>query len=222
MKLEFRGILFGKSGIRRMTPKEDDTQAPKHWTTMHQLYSLLGEYLITRDPESFDTVYVPDESSAGFEMKPPHYATRVLFHNMVNIKKSDYSSEEVHGWWNSSTLEGPVKYYKNTKNWWKDKYGDINKADFVQVLMADIDEKNSQVVMVFKPGQLLNDTRMFINFGELTRIKGYVPSNCSYVLGKKLTYLYRDTSGDIMLDYSDDIKDIKTDNLWLITSDQKV
>jgi hypothetical protein len=54
----------------------------------------------------------------------------------------------------------------------------------VQVLMADVDKYSSKVVMVFSPGQKLNDTRMFLNFGELARIKEYAPNNCTYKVGK--------------------------------------
>lgn len=34
------------------------------------------------------------------------------------------------------------------------------------------------------PGQKLNDTRMFLNFGELARIKGFAPNNCTFKVGK--------------------------------------
>lgn len=37
--------------------------------------------------------------------------------------------------------------------------------------MVDIDKYNSKVVLVNEPGQVLNDTRMFQNFGNLAKIK---------------------------------------------------
>jgi hypothetical protein len=68
--------------------------------------------------------------------------------------------------------------------------------------MADVDKRSSKVVMVYKAGQLLNDTRMFINFGELARIKGYAPNNCTYDLSKNVDILYKDKSGTIILEDS--------------------
>jgi hypothetical protein len=90
----------------------------------------------------------------------------------------------VHGYWNTYYLKGPVVYYGDVAKWWKSEYGDQNNADMVQVLMADVDKFSSKVVMVYTPGQKLNDTRMFLNFGELTRIKKYAPNNCSFKVGK--------------------------------------
>lgn len=43
---------------------------------------------------------------------------------------------------------------------------------------------------------------MFTNFGELARIKGYVPNNCTYELSENVDILYRDTSGTIVLEDS--------------------
>jgi hypothetical protein len=90
----------------------------------------------------------------------------------------------VHGWWNTYYIKGPITYYGDKSKWWKSAYGNKDSADMVQVLMADVDKYSSKVVMVFLPGQKLNDTRMFLNFGELARIKAYAPNNCTFKVGK--------------------------------------
>ena len=41
---------------------------------------------------------------------------------------------------------------------------------------------------------------MFVNFGELARIKGYAPNNCSFDLGENANMLYRDSEGNIKLE----------------------
>jgi hypothetical protein len=41
--------------------------------------------LVANDEGDFDTYYVPDESSAGFELKAPYYENKRSFHSMVNI-----------------------------------------------------------------------------------------------------------------------------------------
>ena len=72
--------------------------------------------------------------------------------------------------------------------------------------MVDIDQYNSKVVLVNEPGQVLNDTRMFQNFGNLAKIKGYAPNGCKFSdqlkpeQGNTYSLLYRDSStNDITL-----------------------
>ena len=114
---------------------------------------------------------------------------------MVNLKLSKYSFSNIHGYMSSNTVSSPVNFYSNQTKWWKKSYGDPDTADFVQVLMVDTDENSAKVVKVIKG--TLNDTRMFINFGELARIKGYVPNNCSFDLGENANVLYRDSDGNL-------------------------
>lgn len=64
--------------------------------------------------------------------------------------------------------------------------------------MADVDERSSKVVKALKGA--LNDTRMFINFGELAKIKGYAPSNCLYELGENANILFRGSDDKIILE----------------------
>lgn len=132
----------------------------------------------------FDSLYVPDESSAGFEIKAPYYQNKRNFHSMVNILQANKRYYQVHGWWDTYYLKGPITYYGEISKWWKAEYGNKDTADMVQVLMVDVDKYSSKVVMLFKAGQKLNDTRMFLNFGELARIKGYAPNNCTFKVGK--------------------------------------
>jgi subtilase family serine protease len=121
---------------------------------------------------------------------------------MVNIKLGDNRYYQVHNYWNTYYLKGPVTYYADRQKWWRSGYGNRDTADMVDVLMADVDEKNSKIVMLYQPGQLLNDTRMFINFGELAKQKGFAPTNCSYNVGKdqNVKILYRDfKTNDLIL-----------------------
>ena len=67
-------MLFDKDGIKEMTPNEKNKDAPKHWNTEHFLFSLLGKELIKFDKKVFTTLYVKDESSAGFELLPAKFA----------------------------------------------------------------------------------------------------------------------------------------------------
>ena len=163
-----------------------------------------GEFLANNNEGDFDSLYVSDESSAGFEIKAPYYHGKRNFHSMVNILQANLRYYQVHGWWNTYYLKGPVTYYGDKSKWWKSDYGNKDSADVVQVLMADVDKYSSKVVMLFHPGQKLNDTRMFLNFGELAKIKAYAPKNCTYKVGKgeNIKMVSKDLkTGDIV--YSD-------------------
>ena len=41
-----------------------------------------------QEPAEFDTMYVPDETTAGFELAPPRYPKNVMFHAMISWKRS--------------------------------------------------------------------------------------------------------------------------------------
>lgn len=73
--------------------------------------SLLGEQIIKFDKKVFTDLYVADEDSAGFEIKPPRLSENVMFHNMVNLKLSKYSYTNIHGYMTSFT--SPVNFYSN-------------------------------------------------------------------------------------------------------------
>jgi len=105
--------------------------------------------------------------------------------------------------------------------------------------MADVDKYSSKVVMVFTPGQQLNDTRMFLNFGELARIKGYAPNNCNFKVGKgeNIKMVSKDLKTKEVLftdtkttDWNEAKKwastimnaKISTGEIWLVNTDQKV
>jgi hypothetical protein len=68
--------------------------------------------------------------------------------------------------------------------------------------MVDIDKYNSKIVMLNEPGQILNDTRMFQNFGNLAKIKGYAPNDCKFSdqlrpeQGNTYSILFRDNSNN--------------------------
>jgi len=206
-----RGVLIRgpNDSIKKFSVTEDLFFNSTAWNFKWSLYSLVGEFMAANNDGDFDSYYVPDESSAGFEIKAPYYKNKRLFHSMVNILQANNRYYQVHGWWNTYYLKGPVTYYGDKTKWWKEAYGDQNKADMVQILMADVDKYSSKPVMVYKPGQMLNDTRMFINFGELARVKGYAPNNCSFKTGKgeNIKMVHRDKkSNDIVF------TDIKTTN----------
>jgi hypothetical protein len=48
--------------------------------------------------------------------------------------------------------------------------------------------------MLNEPGQLLNDTRMFQNFGRMVQVRKFAPNNCNYRVGKdeNVMMLYKD------------------------------
>lgn len=172
-KKGFRGVLLRgpKDSVKKFSVNEDMSYNSTAWSFKWSLYSLVGEFMSANNDGDFDSYYVPDESSAGFEIKAPYYKNKRLFHSMVNIKQENNRFFQVHGWWNTYYLKGPVTYFGDISKWWKESYGNMEKAkkDMVQILMADVDKYSSKPVMVYKPGQMLNDTRMFINFGELAR-----------------------------------------------------
>ena len=60
-------------------------------------------------------------------------------------------------------LKKAIDYYNKESQWWNLH----NRWDSVSVLMADTDDKSSKVVMINEPGTLMNDTRMFQNFGRM-------------------------------------------------------
>lgn len=235
-----RGVLIKgpKDSIKKFSVTDSLTFNSTSWNFRWQLYSLVGEFMAANNDGDFDSYYVPDESSAGFEIKSPYYKNKRLFHSMVNIVQSNNRKYQVHGWWNTYYLKGPVTYYGDITKWWKAAYGgDHEKKDMVQILMADVDKYSSKPVMVYKPGQMLNDTRMFLNFGELTRIKGYAPNNCSYKVGKgeniKMVHKDLKTSEVVFSDTKttnwDAAKLIaketwkeSTGEIWLVYTDQKV
>ena len=234
-----RGVLLRgpKDSIKRFSVNEDISWNATSWSFKWELYSIVGEWMFENNEGDFDSWYVPDETTAGFEIKAPYYKNRRNFHSMVNILRSDNSYYQIHGWWNSYYLKGPVTYYGDSTKWWKSEYGNRESADMVQVLMADVDKYSSKVVMVYKPAQLLNDTRMFINFGELARAKGYAPNNCTFKVGKgeNIKMVLKDKkTGEIK--YSDtkttnwnQAKQValqawkeSTGEIWLVYTDQRV
>ena len=236
-----RGVLLRgpKDSIKKFSVNEDITFNSTSWNFKWSLYSLVGEFMAANNDGDFDSYYVPDESSAGFEIKAPYYKNKRLFHSMVNMKQANNRYFQVHGWWNTYYLKGPVTYYGDAAKWWKESYGNLEKEkkDMVQILMADVDKYSSKPVMVYKPGQMLNDTRMFINFGELARVKGYAPNNCSFKVGKgeniKMVHQDLKTNQIVFSDTKttnwDDAKGIAADTwkestgeIWLVYTDQKV
>jgi hypothetical protein len=61
---------------------------PKHWNLIQKQYQMIGEWLVKQEPAEFDTMYVPDETTAGFELAPPRYPKNVMFHAMISWKRS--------------------------------------------------------------------------------------------------------------------------------------
>jgi hypothetical protein len=137
-----------KDAIQRFSDNEAVTYNSTSWSFKWSLYSLVGEFMANNNEGDFDSLYVPDESSAGFEIKAPYYQNKRLFHSMVNILQSNKRYYQVHGWWDTYYLKGPVTYYGDKSKWWKNEYGNKNTADMVQVLMADVDKYSSKVVML--------------------------------------------------------------------------
>ena len=236
-----RGVILkgSKDSIQKFSVEEFIVFPKNYWNFRTHLYSLVGDFMANNNEGDFDSLYVPDESNAGFEIKAPYYKNKRLFHSMVNILQSNKRYYQVHGWWDTYYLKGPVTYYADINKWWKNQYGNKNTADMVQVLTVDVDKFSSKVVMLFKPGQMLNDTRMFLNFGELARIKGYAPNNCTYKVGKgqNIKMVHKDIkTGDIIFTDTkttnwDSAKSVakkvydsklSTGEIWLVYTDQKV
>lgn len=95
-------------------------------------------------------------------------------------------------------LKKAIDYYNLPTQWWNLHH----KWDSTSVLFADTDDKSSKVVMLNEAGQLLNDTRMFQNFGRMAQVRGFAPNGCTYKVGKdeNVMMLYRDgKKGDIIL-----------------------
>ena len=85
-----RGVLLQgpKNGVLRWSADEDNLVDAKHWTLKNKQYALIGELIVKNQPTDFDTMYVPDETTAGFELSPPSYPNNVIFHAMISWKKS--------------------------------------------------------------------------------------------------------------------------------------
>jgi hypothetical protein len=60
-------------------------------------------------------------------------------------------------------LKKAIEYYNKPNQWWNLH----DRWDSVSVLFADTDTHSSKVVMINEPGTLMNDTRMFQNFGRM-------------------------------------------------------
>jgi len=43
------------------------------WSFKWSLYALAGEFIVKTNEGDFDSLTVPDESTAGFEIKAPYY-----------------------------------------------------------------------------------------------------------------------------------------------------
>jgi hypothetical protein len=82
-----RGVIIQgmKDSIKRFSVDEDIKYNSTAWSHKWQLFSIVGDFMANNNEGDFDSYYVPDETSAGFEIKPPYYKTPVLFHSMVNI-----------------------------------------------------------------------------------------------------------------------------------------
>ena len=133
-------------------------------------------------------------------------------------------------------LKSAIEYYNKPSQWWNLH----NKWDAVSVLFADTDDKTSKIVMLNNPGQLLNDTRVFQDIGQMAVTRGYAPNNCNYKVGKdeNVMMLYKDgKSGDIVLkdtgtkNYNQAKnqaaqlyrnKGESTNEIWLVNVDQRI
>jgi len=152
-----------KHGVRRWSPNEDNLEDPKHWTLRNKQYALIGEMIAKAQPSDFDTMYVPDETTAGFELAPPHYPKNVMFHAMISWKKSKTYTQMYDQRISAKYLKKAIEYYNKPSQWWNLH----DRWDSVSVLFADTDPHSSKVVMINEPGTLMNDTRMFQNFGRM-------------------------------------------------------
>ena len=87
-------------------------------------------------------------------------------------------------------LNKAIEYYNQDNQWWNNH----KRWDVVSVLLAETDDKSSKVVILNEPGQLLNDTRMFQNFGRMVQVRGFAPNECSFKFGpeENVQMLYRD------------------------------
>lgn len=133
-------------------------------------------------------------------------------------------------------LKKAIDYYNLPSQWWN-QHG---RYDSTSALFADTDDKSSKIVMLNEPGQMINDTRMFQNFGRLTEIRGYAPNHCNFKVGKdeNVMMLYKDgKNGEILLkdtgtkDFNQarqqanqlyNNKDESTKEIWLINTDQRI
>jgi len=70
-----RGVILGgaKDGIKQFSRPEDNLDKPDHWTLTNKLYALVGEQITKHCKDDFDSLNVPDESTASFELEPPRY-----------------------------------------------------------------------------------------------------------------------------------------------------
>ena len=160
-----RGVMLQgpKHGVRRWSPNEDNLVDPKHWTLKNKQYALIGEMIAKAQPSDFDTMYVPDETTAGFELAPPHYPKNIMFHAMISWKKSKTYTQMYDQRISAKYLKKAIEYYNTPSQWWNLH----DRWDSVSVLFADTDPHSSKVVMINEPGTLMNDTRMFQNFGRM-------------------------------------------------------
>merc|ERR1719163_2132830 len=85
-----RGVILGgpKEGIKQFSRPEDNLDKPDHWTLTNKLYALVGEQITKHCKDDFDSMAVPDESTAGFDLEPPSYPHQVKFHVMISYKRN--------------------------------------------------------------------------------------------------------------------------------------
>jgi hypothetical protein len=107
---------------------------------------------------------VPDETTAGFELAPPHYPNNVMFHAMISWKRGGNSYTMYDQRISTKYLKKAIDYYNQKNQWWN-----LHQSyDSTSALFADTDDKSSKLVILNEPGQMINDTRMFQNIGRLT------------------------------------------------------
>jgi len=89
--LKSRGVMLRgtKEKILRFSKNEDNLVWAKHWSTHNQLYGLVGELIVKNQESDFDTLYVPDETTAGFELSPPLYPQTIYFNAIISWKRSE-------------------------------------------------------------------------------------------------------------------------------------
>jgi hypothetical protein len=82
-----RGLLIkgSKDSIQRFSVNEEIKYNSTAWSFKWSLYALAGEFITANNEDDFNSLSVPDESSAGFDIKAPYYKGKRLFHSMVNI-----------------------------------------------------------------------------------------------------------------------------------------
>jgi hypothetical protein len=108
-----RGVILQgpKNGVRRWSPNEDNLIDPVHWTLRNKQYSLIGELIVKNQPSEFDTMYVPDETTASFELSPPQYPKNVIFHAMISWKKSQTYTQMYDQRISTKYLKKAIDYY---------------------------------------------------------------------------------------------------------------